>query len=231
MSDKGKKKEEESGGEVGLWYVSFADMITLLLSFFVMLTTFSSYSKEDLSKFSGIWAQMADYSVFAGKHGNEGLAPPAERPVDPTMAGSEKPTGAENHVVESTGESDWLSSAADAYNNRRVLRVSASRLFWGMGTQGTLLTPAGRAHLKKLCVFIRQVPCQVLIGNSISSGVLSKSKGQELDRPYAVMEYMRTDGKVPPERLALTMAGPEMADAADDEGIIEITLLSGGVAR
>jgi hypothetical protein len=33
------KKHEESGEKVPLWYVSFADMITLLLSFFVMLQT------------------------------------------------------------------------------------------------------------------------------------------------------------------------------------------------
>jgi flagellar motor protein MotB len=186
MSQKKKKHEEEEGGEsVGLWYVSFADMITLLLSFFVMLTTFSSYSKEDLTKFAGVWAQLADYSVFSSKHGNEGLAPPAEHPVDFTQAGSEKPTGTEPRVVDDAGESQWV-AMADAYNRRRVLQIPSGRLFWGTGTQGTLLTPAGKAHLKMLASFLRQVPCQVLIGNSISSGLLPACKGQELDRSYAL---------------------------------------------
>ena len=72
MKDKAPPPKEQ-GEKVPIWIVSFADMITLLLSFFVMLTTFSSYSKEDLSKFAGVWAQLADAHVnaAAGKTGAE----------------------------------------------------------------------------------------------------------------------------------------------------------------
>ncbi len=147
MSNKKKHEEEDGGGHsVGLWYVSFSDMITLLLSFFVMLTTFSSYSKEDLSRFSGVWAQLADYSVFTGRHGNESLAPQPDRPYDYTMNGSEKPSGADHNTVESTGESQWLASMADAYSRRRVLHIPSRMLFWGKDTQGTTLMPAGKAQ-------------------------------------------------------------------------------------
>ena len=204
-------------------------MITLLLSFFVMLTTFSSYSKEDLSKFAGVWVQMADYSVFSGVHG-EGVAPPPQRPVDFTQRGSEKPTQTEPRIVEDPGESQWMASMADAYSRRRVLHIPASRLFWGMGTQGTLLTPAGKSHLKMLASFIRQVPCQVLIGNSIASGVLPNCGGQELDRPYALLEHLQR-GKHSAGRVGLKVCGPEIADGEGEEGVLEITLLAEGLAR
>ncbi|MBI5723318.1 MAG: OmpA family protein [Planctomycetes bacterium] len=42
MSKPLKPPEEEAGESVGLWYISFADMITLLMSFFVMLQTMAT---------------------------------------------------------------------------------------------------------------------------------------------------------------------------------------------
>jgi outer membrane protein OmpA-like peptidoglycan-associated protein len=46
---KGAKKPEESAGEkVPIWIISFADMITLLLSFFVMLQTMSHKREPEL---------------------------------------------------------------------------------------------------------------------------------------------------------------------------------------
>ena len=230
MAHKKKHEEEEAGESVGLWYVSFADMITLLLSFFVMLTTFSSYSKEDLSKFAGVWAQLADYSVFSGNHGNDGFVAPADRPVDFTQTGSEKPTGSDPRAMENPGESQWI-AMADAYNRRRVLQVPASRLFWGTGTQGTLLTPAGKTHLKMLASFIRQVPCQVLIANSISSSILPSCKGQELDRPYALLEHLRNEEHIAPGRIGLKVSGSELADSSGQEGVMEITLLAEGRSK
>ena len=43
-----KKPEEHSGEKVPLWIISFADMITLLLSFFVMLQTMSKHQDAKL---------------------------------------------------------------------------------------------------------------------------------------------------------------------------------------
>jgi flagellar motor protein MotB len=45
---KKEHKEEESGEKVPIWIISFADMITLLLSFFVMLQTMASRRDDKL---------------------------------------------------------------------------------------------------------------------------------------------------------------------------------------
>jgi hypothetical protein len=51
MSKEAKKPAEEGGGESApLWMISFADMISLLMAFFVMLSTFNSYDKEEKIK-------------------------------------------------------------------------------------------------------------------------------------------------------------------------------------
>ena len=227
-SKKGHSEEEGGGHSVGLWYVSFSDMITLMLSFFVMLTTFSSYSKEEMTQFAGIWASLADYSVLSGRLGREAVAPAANRVLDRTEKGSEKPAGSasETNYVEDPLQSPWLAAMAQAYHNRRVLRIPTSRLFWGLASQGTMMTEAGSKHLKLLSAFLREVPCRILISDSISSKVLPSCHGDELNRPYAVMEYLRTSGGVAPDRLGLAASGTELADRMGEDGVIEITLVS-----
>ena len=148
---------------------------------------------------------------------------PAERLTDFTQKGSEKPTDSDPVAVENAGASQWLASMADAYSRRRVLQIPSTRLFWG---QGTVMTAAGRQHLRLLAAFIRQTPCQVLIGNSVSSDILSARKGQELDRPYAMLSYLRDQEHIPSGRLGLKDCSSELADSEGKEGIIEITLLA-----
>ncbi|MGA2093982.1 MAG: flagellar motor protein MotB, partial [Sedimentisphaerales bacterium] len=50
MAEKGKPQEEESGEGAPIWIISFADMISLLMAFFVMLTTFSSFGPRESEK-------------------------------------------------------------------------------------------------------------------------------------------------------------------------------------
>ena len=47
---KAKKAEEEGGESAPLWIISFADMISLLMAFFVMLSSFTSYDKSEEKK-------------------------------------------------------------------------------------------------------------------------------------------------------------------------------------
>ena len=82
-----------------------------------------------------------------------------------------------------------------------------------------------------LAAFIRRVPCQVLLDDSISSGVLPNCKGQELDRPYALLEYLRNEEHIPAGRVGLKVCGPELADSSGEEGVLEITLLAEGRAK
>ena len=50
MAGKPKPQEEESGEGAPLWIISFADMISLLMAFFVMLTTFSGFGPKESAK-------------------------------------------------------------------------------------------------------------------------------------------------------------------------------------
>ena len=84
----------------------------------------------------------------------------------------------------------------------------------------------GRRHLQLLAAFLRQVPCQVLIGNSVSSGATETYRGRELDRPFAILTYLCQQQRIPPGWIALKDCTSEVADNAGHEGVIEITLLA-----
>lgn len=58
-------KQEEDGGEgAPLWIISFADMMSLLMAFFVMLSTFSGFGPSEAEKL-----QKAVHATLAPNYG------------------------------------------------------------------------------------------------------------------------------------------------------------------
>ncbi|MFA6132732.1 MAG: flagellar motor protein MotB [Phycisphaerae bacterium] len=220
----GKHQQEESGGEgVGLWYISFADMITLLLSFFVMLTTFSSFDDGSMSKLEGVMESVSQSGIFGGRRPRDSMVAPVENIVDWTAVGSEKPTDHDGQPVQHPPESNWVSMMAEAYNNRRLIRIPSEDLFFG---EGTHLTPAGRSRLKLLGTFARMVPCRVIVGES----ALEQNRqavGRSLQRAWAVTEFLTQDPKLPQSRFSLNVAPSDSAEDAGGRKMMEIALIAG----
>ncbi len=52
-----------------------------------------------------------------------------------------------------------------------------------------------------------------------------------MDRPYQIMEHLRTVEHIEAGRIGLKFMGPELADSLAQDGVIEITLLSGGTSK
>ena len=59
--------EEDSPNAVGDWIVTFSDCMTLLLCFFVLLLTFSSFEEIELGQFAGHFKGTSHTSVFPVK--------------------------------------------------------------------------------------------------------------------------------------------------------------------
>lgn len=219
----GKKSggEEEGGGEsVGLWYVSFSDMITLLLSFFVILTSFSSFSKESLDKFSGACAYIANYSILPSRHISQDSLAPVKKYMDWTQQGSEKtPNEYELTNITKPKASEWLAGMSAAYHNRRVFCLPSSGLFWGKGAS---LIPAGKGHLDLMASYLKMMPCQVTIAQSSIDGDASAG----VDRAWAILEYWTTRG-LKQEHMAIAAIDSAAARGAG-QSVIEITVTAGG---
>jgi hypothetical protein len=194
--------EEGGGGEsVGLWYVSFSDMITLLLSFFVMLATFSSYSKEGMNKFAGACAYIATYSILGGRP--EHSMVPAERGYEQVKEGSEKPTGLEAGEPKPPRPSTWTADAS-AYRERHLFRVSSAEMFYG---KGAALTPVGVKRLDVLADFLKRVPCRLIV-SEIAAGGNEGARGRlALERSWSVVSYLLRRHSLPQDTLSISPAG------------------------
>ena len=222
MARKPQAAAEEGGGEsVGMWYVSFSDMITLLLSFFVMLATFSSFSKESINKFAGACAYIVAYSVVGGR--SEKGVMGTERHWEAAKEGSEKPTGLPAGEPNTPRPSTWTAQA-NAYHERRVFRISSSQMFFG---KGTALTPQGLQRLDLVADFLKRLPCRMVVSETASGGDDGARSRLSLERSWAIVNYLVERRSVPVGTLSISPSGAAGRSSAEADAV-ELVLLSQG---
>ncbi|MBI5723317.1 MAG: hypothetical protein HZA50_05115 [Planctomycetes bacterium] len=235
MGHKQEKHAEEAGGEkVAIWYISFADMITLLMSFFVMLSTFCSYDMSARKKLMETVHSIAFYSLAPSKdksresivktspaqsewvlHGSEFKPEDQKDPADPKL--NPRPEALQ-----------WIPDVS-AFRDRRIIRIPASRLFYGDGAK---ITPQGHDNLKLLAQFISKISCQVVVGSTTgeSGGGFGATPQGKLDRAWIVMQTLMRLSGYPAEQFALAGTPLSGTDQPADDAI-EITLLSWRVVK
>jgi hypothetical protein len=162
------RPQEEEGAEVGEWIVTFSDCMTLLLCFFVLLLTFSSFEDIELQKLAGAFEYMSLYSIFPiQREIRESMVPPIPRQVDQVAHGAETPQEVEADDIQIPRQSPEI-FAVDAFKDRRVFYIRSKDFFFGAGQS---LTPKARAYLKMIARFVKKVPCRVVVSESTPAGV------------------------------------------------------------
>ncbi len=87
-----RRGQSDDGVEIGAWIVTFSDCMTLLLCFFVLLLTFSSFDEASLKKLQGLFDKMEVDSFEEERNTKkDSFIEPVKRLVDWTDQGSEKP--------------------------------------------------------------------------------------------------------------------------------------------
>jgi chemotaxis protein MotB len=227
--EKKPQVEEAPPSSVGDWIVTFSDCMTLLLCFFVLLLTFSSFEEIELGQFTGSFKSASHTSIFSTKREvKDSVVPPAERPADHTVAGSEKPTEAEIKSTRRTRKPLYVVSS-DAFSNRKTFHIPSGELFWANGTG---LKRRGRKRLEMIADLIRKVPCEVVI--SESSSVPAGARGDRaaekgIDRASTLAEFFAARAQVPPGRFSVAAYTSTPIKRFAGEPVIEIEL-SAGVA-
>lgn len=216
MGHKKEKPEEEEGGGEGapLWYMSFADMATLLLSFFVVMTTFSSFDKASIKKIVGIFHYVADNSIFPAKERQkDSFVPPSEKSVQ-AYDGSEKPTAAAPEKDRNPAVLPFIASC-EAFKDRKILSLPASAVFWG---QGVSLRTEAQQGLQAVAGFLQKMSCQVIVQETTR---LDPEK--KLQRSSQVAAFLVRNG-VPEDLCGVSLN--ESPAAARGPDLVQIVLLS-----
>jgi len=224
-----RKKEVEADDAPGApdWMVTFSDCMTLLLTFFVLLLSFSSFDERVFWKLKSIFSGgFPSVSPDFRKDKDAFLPTDQITPTTELDAGSEKPTlsrGGGNNLKEDTEPGDFRS--------RKVFLISSQKIFWG---KGAVISSQGRRILSAMASFLKEVAGRIVISED---GPADEEGGEEfgLARAWSAMEYMTSKHGLDKKRLSLsassTTAQENLRDdalnrrEAEAERVLEIVLL------
>jgi len=201
MARAGKQVEEDESPGAPEWMVTFSDCMTLLLTFFVLLLSFSSFDDKVFRRLRVIFMDALPAISRSDELNRDAVLPTEQIEMTPELAeGSEKPTllkGLDDNVREET--------PAD-FRRRKVFSVSSEKIFWG---NGALISAEGRRIMTTMASFLEEVPSRVVI---CENGPAGKGGSEQLglSRAWAVLEYL-TSGKNLDKKWFSVSAGSTIA--------------------
>jgi len=224
-----KPVEDEAAPSVGEWIVTFSDCMTLLLCFFVLLLTFSSFDEESLKRFGGAFDyDHHESAIFEGQSVRDSMIEPIDHIADQAREGSETPT---DMFVErddgrrSSSKLRWIADS-DAYRDRKVIHIPCNRLFRGRGRN---LTGRGRRYLSMIAGFMKKLSCRVVISESSGRHGVSRSfalRRAGLDRAWSVMAYLTEKEGLAKDRFNVSATSLAKGEDLRRGDVVELVLLA-----
>ena len=185
MARENKQAESDEAPGAPEWMVTFSDCMTLLLTFFVLLLSFSSFDDRIFQKLQMIFLDaMPEISESEEKNKDSILLSEQIQQTADLLEGSEKPTL--NRELEDNLEEETLVD----FRSKKMFLISSEKIFWG---DGVLISSEGRRIMTKMASFLEEVPSHVVIsenGPAIEEGDVQLG----LSRAWAIKEYL-TKGK------------------------------------
>ncbi|MCD6365808.1 MAG: hypothetical protein J7M14_08030, partial [Planctomycetes bacterium] len=176
------------------------DCMTLLLCFFVLLLTFSSFDEESLQRFSGFFAfDASSTGINEVRTSSDSMVKAVVQLDDKAREGAEMPQGEEARYTDRRPQSHLIVDS-DAYRDRRIIRLPSKWLF----KHGWALSDRGRGYLNMVEKFVRHLDCRIVISETTPGySVAGKRFGSSLAlaRAWAVMSYLADEKGLPIRRL------------------------------
>ncbi len=185
--------------EIPKWFVTYSDVITLLMTFFILLLTFANSEPENFEKM-----QVATF----GGAGSGGLAGPPTKGIDkdavnvryrPSSARS-TPRGTEMTPTTMTPIGDAASKGLDALDNPEELasaeRTSTTSMMERMWDENGQLTSQAIQQLRMIAIQMKSLPL---------SADLQVATPDDLDFAVGMARYMQDELSVPSGRLSVSL--------------------------
>jgi hypothetical protein len=221
MAREKAKQEEESGGEgAPLWMISFADMMSLLMAFFLMLTTFSSFGpKEEAQLRSAVMVALAPFGDLMGHGVFESSGDDMSRGANP--GGDSE--GAQSSDKQAFDRSKGMLRPTNApdFRTHKVFTAESRDMFWSSGVS---LSTHGRAFLDAIAAYAARLHGPLVVGES---GAAPDSLGTQ--RAIATAHYLIGLG-VPEETINIS-AGTLQPPTDDDGRKLQVTFLAGAIRQ
>jgi len=207
MTSEGKQPEPEQEPGAPEWMVTFSDCMTLLLTFFVLLLSFSSFDdKGTIRQMSSVFADR--FAIFSDNQSKkDSLVSMAEMRQD-VHSGSEKPTQSEDlqdKSLKMTELSDFM--------RRKTFLISSGQVFWG---RGAVISAEGKQMLSDLALFVKELPDCIIINERSTREKSIEDIG--LQRAWAVVDYLVVQQGLDKGRFSISVGGTTSRERYSDAG-------------
>ncbi len=224
MAREKKAMPAEEAAGAPEWMVTFSDCMTLLLTFFVLLLSFSSFS--DVSDYKKMTVSFADQFASVSEDSEERRAMLAasqtDRSDDEVKQGSEVRSPVDRETKEGGKKQ---TEEPDSHENK-VFVVPSDKIYWG---KGTVLSVQGRAIMGDMASFLKEVPNRIVV-SECNPGSRSSYDEVGLQRAWSVVDYLKRSG-VKMDRLSISSASTIMneGDTPEEERTLQVVLLERNV--
>ncbi|MGD9109946.1 MAG: flagellar motor protein MotB [Phycisphaerales bacterium] len=184
-------QDEEQGAPE--WMVTFSDCMTLLLTFFVLLLTFSSFDERVFRKLNSIYCD-AFTNIYFRKTASKEASIDFKQKTFEIEKGSEKPT------LENGVEGALIKTDVPDFKKHRTFAIASQEIFWG---KGSTISINGHKTLATVANFLRKVPGQIIISEN-GHDKTDQSRKLGLARSWQIMQFMITQEGLGKERFNIS---------------------------
>lgn len=220
MAQNKKRVEPEESAGAPEWMVTFSDCMTLLLTFFVLLLSFSSFDKSSLDNVQKAFGLgKPDSAAQQGRREGTLAQSDAIKVIDEIPEGSRVPTPSDKAL----GKLSEMKKLTD-YQRQKVFRIPSKKIFVG---DASALNPNNTDVLEYMTVFLKAKPSRVVICEFDPENP-NRSDKNSTQRAWRLMKFF-IDSNVEAERFSIT--GSSMLTRNDNiKGRqVVITLLEEGI--
>lgn len=203
-----KKKYNVEHENAERWLLTYADLITLLLAFFIMMYTFS---KQDVQKYQEVSARLK--AIFAGgtgiaQKGNiSGTAPLELMPANSSTSSNEIKQQIEQEI-KTMANANGLKDNFSVFSDERgiIIRIM-DKAFFDEGKAD--LKDSAKSILDKIVPVVKQINNHIRIeGHTdnvpIKTNEFKSNWELSVRRATEVVRHLIERGDVPPQRISAT---------------------------
>jgi len=201
MGRAAKRDTGDGGLGAPMWMVSFSDCMTNLLTFFVLLVTFSCYDEDTRQTIQSLGSAFR--KIFPPVMQNPTDRSALEQAnqiwaMEKPFVGTERPE-ADRVRKDTSGVLRQTAKIVD-YERHKVFWMASKRVFLG---NGAVLSPEGRYILPVMGAFLKEMQGRVVISENGPGGD-EPGEALGLSRAWAAADFLATNQKLDKSRFSIS---------------------------
>jgi chemotaxis protein MotB len=186
-------KEEEMEGAPE-WMVTFSDCMTLLLTFFVLLLSFSSFDEREFRRLRVIYCDAFNTINSRRQSIKEAMLPSEQFKFQ-----EELDEGSDKSTHEDGTEGALKESHKDDFKKHKVFLIPSDQIFIA---KGSALSKNGKKTLSTMAKFLKRMPGRLVIGENNKSKSI-RDTDIAMRRAWAIIDYMNKNGGLSHDRFSI----------------------------